>query len=115
MDCPSHSVAKSTSETFAPEQISWEDLGRCDHFVQFYESEPSLQQSVARFVCAGFPNGEVAVIIATKAHREGIEIEISNAGFDLLKLKSNGRLVMLDAAETLASFMVGQNPCPKLF
>ena len=47
--------------------------GGGDHFVQFYEQDSYLNESVARFLNDGFQKGARAVVIATKAHATEID------------------------------------------
>ncbi|WNG54604.1 histidine kinase [Archangium gephyra] len=81
-----------------------------NHIVQFYEDPGFLFDVVVRFVEAGFQAGEPAVIIATEAHRAGFEQRLKAKGFDVERASEDGRLVLLDARETLATFMVGGLP-----
>ncbi|QRN98379.1 MEDS domain-containing protein [Archangium violaceum] len=81
-----------------------------NHTVQFYEDPTFLFDVVVRFVDAGFQAGEPAVIIATEAHRAGLVQRLKAKGFDVERAREDGRLVLLDARDTLARFMVGGLP-----
>ena len=50
--------------------------------------------------------GDSAVVIATKAHRDGLAQRLRARGFDLSTARLRGQYVALDAAETLSEFMV---------
>ena len=76
-----------------------------DHVVAFYESESDLAATVGRYLAAALLAGEQAVVIATPAHTEAFETELFDAGVDLHEARQAGRLVTLDAAATLESFM----------
>lgn len=93
----------------------WHDLGRSEHLVQFYEHDSCLINSVSSFFASGFEDAEAGVIIATRAHREGLITHLSSLGFDIPELEKSGQLTMLDAAETLSQFMVDGSPDPFLF
>src|SRR6185436_17080367 len=63
---------ESTMIDLAP-PIGWAEMDRRDHFVQFYEDDGFLVQSIAGFLTAGFTAGESAVVIATPAHRRALD------------------------------------------
>ncbi len=78
--------------------------GGGDHFVQFYEQDSYLNESVARFLNDGFQKGARAVVIATKAHATEIDKWLATAGCPVGELIANRRYVQLDADATLARF-----------
>lgn len=78
-----------------------------EHLVQFYDREPELVQSVGRYVIDGARAGDVAVLIATEAHRSAFVAELEQAGIDLAQASRDGEIVMLDAAATMSSFTRG--------
>jgi signal transduction histidine kinase len=80
------------------------------HRVQFYESEDFLASTVADFLAAGLSVGQPLVVIATEAHRRAFARELKVEGFDVDGASRTGQLVLLDARETLATFMVGATP-----
>ena len=69
-----------------------------------------LARSLARFIGAGFRNDETVIVIATKAHKRGVEELLLKEGFDLEAARNRGRFLTLDAEETLAKFMVDGSP-----
>jgi anti-sigma regulatory factor (Ser/Thr protein kinase) len=75
------------------------------HGVQFYERDIDLAAAVCRYLTDGLSSGGVAVVIATEAHRRAFEAELKAAGLDPVALRRDGKLVMLDASETMSSFM----------
>jgi len=85
------------------------------HAVRFYEDEQSLYRIVADFVGDGLVAGQPAVVIATPVHREEISRELHALSFDVSRLRSNGELLMLDAEETLSTFMKDGVPDPAAF
>jgi PAS domain S-box-containing protein len=89
--------------------------GERDHFVQFYEEDDVLVNSVAAFIGAGLVTGQAGIVIATLAHREALSRSLTESGLDLRMLQSRGQLVFLDAAETLASLMRNGSPDKALF
>ena len=53
------------------------------HLVQFYENDAYLVDSVSRTIGESLENGDGAVIIATRAHREALEERLTTNGLDL--------------------------------
>jgi PAS domain S-box-containing protein len=90
--------------------LDWRDMGGCDHFVQFYEKDSFLAESVGGFMAEALAAGEGAIIIATGEHRKLIAEEITRRGVDLLEAEKRGQWTSLDAADTLATFLVEGRP-----
>src|SRR4051812_455851 len=86
------------------------EAGESEHFVQFYENDAFLVESVGTFIGAGLGAGNGAIVIATQAHREALEERLEAQGLDLMAVKQRNQYVALDAAETLAKFMVNGSP-----
>jgi PAS domain S-box-containing protein len=86
-----------------------------EHFVQFYDRDESLVSSVTQFLRDGFEDEESAIIICTNDHARAIELLLETVGVDVVGLKKAGTFVTLDAAKTLASFMIGDLPDAALF
>ena len=80
--------------------------GRGDHFVQFYESEGYLLDSLSDFVGEGLGAGEACVVVAGPERRAGLERRLRARGLDVSANAARGRYVALDSAETLSKFMV---------
>ncbi|MCW3018411.1 MAG: histidine kinase [Solirubrobacterales bacterium] len=74
------------------------------HVVKFYEHDAELVASAGPYLAAAIHAEEVAVMIATEAHRRAFEAALEARGVDLPRAKANGRLVSLDAAATLSEF-----------
>lgn len=94
----------------APElapRSDWRDAGDAEHFVQFYDTDAFLINSLRDFVRCGLDAGDACVVVATGAHREALEEALRAGGLDVDGPKGRGQLVSLDAAETLSEFMVG--------
>jgi len=98
-----------------PPRTDWSEMGPTEHFVQFYESDEFLAESVAGFVAAGLAKGEGAVVIGTPLHRERISRRLQSLGCDPSGPAAEGRYMALDAAETLSRFMVDGSPDPRRF
>src|SRR5689334_8512499 len=84
--------------------------GSAEHVVQFYESDDRLCDRVASFLGAGLLAGDPLVVIATGAHRDAISGRLRSRGFDLDGACADKQVLLLDAEQTLARFMVGAHP-----
>ena len=88
---------------------------RCfkNNAVQFYDDDGFLTDAVGRFLAAGLKAGDRLVVIAAGQHRIGLlkHLEPCNGQAAV----ESGQLLMVDARETLAKFMVGDVPDPDLF
>jgi signal transduction histidine kinase len=82
------------------------------HAVHFYESESFLYDRVSRFINSALAAGESAIVIASKAHREGIEKRVDLRS---LAIGSQAQFISLDAEETLARVMIDGWPDPQRF
>jgi KaiC/GvpD/RAD55 family RecA-like ATPase len=85
------------------------------HAVRFYENQSSLCRIVASFLREGFAHGQPALIIATAEHSRGIVAELSARDLFAEALIDSGDLILIDATQTLASFMLGGLPNPDKF
>ncbi len=93
----------------------WSEMSASEHFVQFYESEVFLLDSLSGFIDTGLSAGDACIVIATKAHRERLEERLKAKGLDLIAAHSRGEYIALDAGETLSKFMVDGLPEPQRF
>lgn len=105
-------VAKSISPTLS---VALDAVRTREHFVQFYENESSLIESIFAYFSKGFLQGDAAVMIATRTHRKALEERFEKAGVDLAGLREAGKYFVYDAAETLGHFMNNGQPDPKRF
>src|SRR5436309_464334 len=80
------------------------------HTVQFYEDEASLTQTVATFVGAGLGAGDSVIIIATGEHRAAFCARLRAQSIDVEHAVADGQLTLLDARESLAKFMIDDEP-----
>src|ERR1700730_1641748 len=81
-----------TDGSFAP-QIDWSGMGESEHFVQFYEDDEFLVDSVSGFVGAALREGQASVVIATPEHRSALQRKLSACGIDVREAIASGRLV----------------------
>ena len=76
------------------------------HVVQLYTDDIFLIEVLSGFIGGAIAMGDAAVVVATKAHHEGLARRLSNQGLDTAKAIRQGRYIVLDAGETLPKFMV---------
>ena len=79
----------------------WPATGECGHAVQFYDADGQLLDLLMRFVGTALVTGDGALVIATQAHRDGLEKRLKANGLDLRVPGEQGRCIALDAAATL--------------
>jgi len=96
-------------------QAMWRESDQHQHTVQFYEDDAFLVDEVGRFIGTALGSGDSGVVIATKAHRDGLAQRLASHGLNISVATAQGRYVALDAAETLSKFMRSGEPDPELF
>ncbi|MFN2416452.1 MAG: ATP-binding protein [Pyrinomonadaceae bacterium] len=89
--------------------------GGGEHLVQFYESDEFLLDTLADFLAAGLDEGDSCLVVSKSARHEALDARLCARGLDPEAERLSGRLVMLDAAETLSGFMAGDVPEPARF
>ena len=80
------------------------------HEVQFYSSDSVLLETFGRHLATALESGDAAIVLATKAHREGLVERLQAEGFDLDVAIRQGTYISLDAAETLSTIMLNGVP-----
>jgi len=80
------------------------------HTVQFYEMDAFLLEAVSKFVAAALNRGEAGIVIATQAHREALEAQLTAGGIDIEAARDRGQYIAVDAADTLSRFLVDGAP-----
>jgi signal transduction histidine kinase len=87
----------------------------CLHSVQFYDDDGVFLDGLSEFVGSALGAGGACVVIATRAHREGLAERLKEWGIDLSVAVKRNRYVSLDAEGTLSRFMVGGWPDEERF
>src|SRR5258707_1323067 len=100
----------SVATRMLPSHADANQIGKSEHFVQFYESDSFLLNSLTDFVRTGLRAGNAVVVVGTKARRHGLSESLRKSGLDLSGPRASGQYVPLDAAKTLSQFMVGGLP-----
>ncbi|HEX4606286.1 MAG TPA: PAS domain S-box protein, partial [Candidatus Angelobacter sp.] len=107
---------KTAKEPTSPAPLPrWEMLVTGGHSVQFYEDDAFQLEGLTRFIGAAIAAGDSALVVASKAHRDGLSERLRNSGLDLTIAAQQGRFVAADATETLATFMENDYPDASLF
>lgn len=96
---------RAVGEVLAPPHATLTDMADDEHFVQFYECDDYLADSVAGYAAAALRADDAAVIIATPTHHSAIDVRLAAAGIDVPRRVAAAQYVSLDAAETLDQFM----------
>ena len=91
------------------------ELHRNNHSVHFYDDDSFLLDSLSKLIGTSLMAGDTAIVVATAAHREGLEERLQDRGLDLEVILKQGRYWTLDAAETLSTFTVDDTLNETLF
>ena len=83
---------------------------RSEHLVQLFDEPESLVSALADFVEEGWRRGDALLIAARPASWALTTPELEIRGCPVSDLIASGRLVVLDAATTLATFLVNGDP-----
>jgi KaiC/GvpD/RAD55 family RecA-like ATPase len=87
-----------------------------EHVVQLYGADDQLlTRHVSRYLAEGLRRGDGLVLIATGEHGQAILRQLNQATSAAPQAIREGRLVSLDAAETLSRFMRDGEPDRTLF
>src|SRR5437870_2139886 len=97
--------AAASSSTLAP-ICDWSELTESDHFVQFYENDDFLLNSLSGYIGMGLSLGDACIVIATRAHRERLDQRLQSYGLDIFAARAFGQYLHLDADETLLQLTV---------
>ena len=84
-----------------------DDAGRVhDHFVEIYDDDASLVDSLARFIGLGLAEDETVFVVATREHREMLEQRLDGLG----DARDEGSYVALDADAMIDRLVVDGIP-----
>src|SRR4051794_31030661 len=98
-------VANRSSERKAPEPHR--SSARAEyHAVRFYEDDKALARIVADFLNEGFKRGDPAIVVAKADQRAEIVQVLTDRSCDVVALQRADDLVLLDAEQTLSTFMI---------
>ena len=85
------------------------------HVVGLYDRDDDLVVGIAEFLADALANDGTAIVIATPAHCAAVDAALTRAGVSVASLAGSGSYVVLDAADTMASFMRHGRPDADLF
>ena len=97
--------ARLTSSELSPAR-----RGTGDHFVQIYDGDETLVDSLATYIANGLAGEDAAIIVAIEAHRNALTRALERRGIDVDGLAASDRYISLDAAHVLATFLVDGRP-----
>jgi hypothetical protein len=86
-----------------------------EHLVQLFDEPESLIAGVSGFLFDAWKRGEYLLVVARAANWAMTATELQARGCPIAELVADGRLIVLDAATTLARFMAGDVPDPHRF
>ena len=76
------------------------------HEVGFYSDDRWFLQDVTQFIGTALEAGSAAIVAATESHRNSLPPSLKAYGLDIGAAIEQGRYISLDAADTLATFML---------
>jgi len=85
------------------------------HSVQFYDGSSALIERLRSVTTGAVQIGNSVLIVATPEHRTELINKLEQWDVDIRSAARDGRFVMCDAEETLATFMDGDRPDPERF
>jgi hypothetical protein len=86
------------------------------HYVQFYKAdEPLLNRNVGQYLWEGLLRGDGLLVIASRQREESLTGNLRRLGVDVATAQRERQLLILNAEETMARFIVDGEPDPSLF
>ena len=83
-----------------------------EHFVQFYEQDDFVVDSISRFVIEGLEQSESVIVVATDEHLNALNRCLSQRDVDVVAAITTGHYVPLSAEATLAEIRVDGRVSP---
>lgn len=80
------------------------------HSVQFYDHDDALIARLQSIVTSSLDGGSSVLIVATTDHCTLLTNALEDSGIAVCRLANEGRIVLLDAREVLAQFMLRGRP-----
>lgn len=78
------------------------------HELQTYPNDASLIDGFAHFAAGGLNTLNAVLVLATDAHRRGLDRILQTQGFDLSVVSGSGGYIFMDVGEVLSSVMVDE-------
>jgi hypothetical protein len=86
-----------------------------EHFVHLFDEPRSLAETVARHLLDGWRRDDALLVVARPKNWALASAELEVSGCPVAAIAAAGRLIVLDAATTLATFLVDGEPEPEKF
>jgi hypothetical protein len=86
-----------------------------EHVVQLFDETESLVASVVSYLIDGWKRGDNLLVVARPTHWALTSAELEASGYPVVDHIASGKLMALDAATTMATFMVNGDPHPERF
>ncbi len=86
-----------------------------EHFVQYYPEESRLIANLVRFIGGGIVAHDPCIVIATQEHCQELVSQLYSRNLDIDGQIKKGNFILLDARQTLDSFMENGMPDKDLF
>ena len=90
----------------APTEVFWSQPAPFEHSVQIHADQQLLMDALEGFASSGLRAGDAVLVIATEPHRRALDQRLRRRGFALDQARAEQRYLPLDAAGSLAQFMV---------
>ena len=107
-DAPAFRSGPPKAGTTAPDPQRTEII-RC-HEAGFYSDDVRFLDSFTQFIGSSLKAGNAAIVSAREPHRNSLLLRLQALGVDVGAAAEQGKYISLDAADTLARFMVNGKP-----
>ena len=77
-----------------------------EHIVCSYADDNDLADAVTLFASAGLAKKEAVILVVTAKHSDLIRRRLEHEGFNVPELQESGRLLLADAGDVLATFLL---------
>ena len=85
------------------------------HAAKFYTCDANLSLTVADFLYHALLQGSPCVVIATPSHTAAIQSSLADRRINVERARRDGDMILVDAEDTLGTFMVNGQPDAELF
>jgi hypothetical protein len=85
------------------------------YVVGFYDTERELARLVGGYLAEGLRTGESVIVVASAAHQRAFAARLAELRVDAAAASAAGRLLTVDAATTMRTFLTGDHPDPAGF
>ena len=95
--------------------VFWGEAAPSEHIAHFCESEEVFLKTLTTFVGEGLNAGEGTIVIATPAHRQALNEQLTKAGIGVPCAIRENRFISIDVDSALQRFMVNAWPDDQRF